>query len=150
MTPQEAALAFGALPQQVNRQTRNAVRRSLSYWRKLTLGGVVERGIGKAIWGEKKLTSLRAIVKRDGDVEINSDGSVLGGLKITGIAALMETGGRTLPHDITTHGKRWRHPGSNVPATPSAAPVVGEVGTRCRDEIDKGMSKAVADAGLAG
>jgi hypothetical protein len=65
---------------------------------------------------------------------IDNDSGTTGGLRVRGLAALQETGGRTAPHKIkaknakalvflTRSGKFFKgaavqHPGSNIPAIP--------------------------------
>lgn len=167
MTPGECAAALRKLGTEKDTEIVNGIRRTLAYGRKLILEGVRSRGIGRAIWGEKKLTTLRAIVKRE---RVRKDGDAwIAGWKLAGIAAMQETGGQTKAHPISARGSNLaflgtkayagkfvlisqvNHPGSKVPATPTIPTVISEIeNSILPQEMDKALVKAIEKAGLSG
>ena len=174
MTPQEAARRLGVLAKEVDRATVNAIRRGQNHWRTLTIRGIVSKGVGAAIWGArsrtkkaKRLTSLRPIIKRE-RVKKVGESTYIAGLQMTGLAALQETGGQTKAHEIKATGRgrvprlifegasgwvnkiKVSHPGSKIPARPSAAPAVPEVSAYTQEQINTGLVQAIDRAGLGG
>lgn len=163
ITFEEAARRIGLLDKEIDAGKVRAIRRTSTTWRSLTVAGIRSRGVGRALWA-KKSTSLRPIVKRM-RVQKVGDGFT-SGIVLSGLAALQEDGGRTKAHII----KPWRasrlafvgpkghlispvsvkHPGSRIPAMPSAAPAVPAVEADLAVQLDKEYQKAVEKVGLNG
>ncbi len=147
MTPGQASAAVKQLGIEKDKEVPNGIRRMLSGWRNVVMKGYQARGIGRAVWAEKKLTTLREIVKRERVVRVGEGWQA--GLSIRGMAALMESGGRTLPHSIkSSSGKLWQHPGGRVPQVPAARDSVYAAEALLAVEMDKALTKAIKSAGL--
>lgn len=147
MTPRESANAIGKIAPGMEREVPNGIRRVLGFLRRLALTGYRSKGVGRAIWGEAKLTTLRPLVKRGRVVRVGSGWTA--GLEVRGLAALMETGGKTLAHDIKSKGgKLWKHPGSRIPQNAAAVASLPAAEAQLLIEMDKAVTKAVIAAGL--
>jgi hypothetical protein len=111
---------------QLTRTLENSLRRNV----RRSLAGIKTEirgtGLGSSIWGRKAsgLSTLVSLVR----VRREADGFATG-VKLSGLAKMIETGGRIRPHDIepknastlsfradgrTVFAKRVRHPGGPV------------------------------------
>jgi hypothetical protein len=169
ISAQEAARRLGLLEKEVTRANANAIRRGQTHWRNLTINHFKTRGVGRSIWGKAEARGknvnkdLRLIVKR---MRVRSEGgdSFSGGLTLKGLAAIQEKGGKTAAHTIKAKnaptlafldrsGRLVRpievsHPGSNIPAVPSAATTLSAAESKFREEIETGLKKATEKVGL--
>lgn len=163
ITAHEAAVRLGLLDKEIDRAALNAARRTVTYWRSLTMTGIRSKGVGRAIF-EKKAQGLKVIIKRD---RTRQEGDAfLGGLRLRGMAAMQEIGGKTAAHLIVAKRARGgllgflgpnghvitpksvHHPGSRIPAMPSAGPAQPLVEARAVQELEKGLLAAITKSGL--
>jgi len=102
---------------------------------------------------------VRMFIKRD---KLRKSGTrYTTGIRAIGFAALIETGGHTLPHTIKARGRLLanretgavfgravQHPGSRVPKEPYLGRSVTSSQPRIVSEIDKGFNKLGKALGL--
>jgi hypothetical protein len=114
-----------------------------------------QRGIGRRIFG-KKATGARALITRS---KLRTrDGVLEQPIKIKGLAAIQERGGRIKAHVIKPKMRKAlrfgvaaaekfaplvNHPGANMPAIPFAQRAANQHMTKFRDEVEKELAKAV-------
>jgi len=154
-TPAEAAALLVSFtsngsPTAIMNGMRNWVRQV----QRETVTAIRSKGVGRALWGVKgkgaRLMVKTVRVKRAGD-------TYRSGVDLQGLAALMETGGKTKKHVITGNlsfpgtnkyagnivvTKRVNHPGSKIPATPSLGPTYRRLEPKLRDYVDAALVKA--------
>jgi len=87
----------------------NAIRRALTAAKTDAKGRFRKSGIGRRIWG-KNPKGLDSFIKRD---QVTKEGDVFhGSLRVHGLPGLIEQGGRTQAHDITSFVVRSSGKGS--------------------------------------
>jgi len=141
------------LPEIIEAETKNAIRRGQNAVRKAIGEEFRKRGIGRAIF-EKKLNekSLKTIIRRD---RVKKTGGLYSAdVVVKGVAALVARGERSRPHRIGRPGKVLFNPGTGFAATgivqhlgsqfkrddfPGRA--IASSGAAFRREVDKGMAK---------
>lgn len=84
-------------------KTANAIRRVITAARTDAKARVGTDGIGRRIWGRKS-SGLNALIKRERLRHVGG-GSFQGGLKVHGLAGLIEKGGQIAPHEIRGVGR---------------------------------------------
>jgi hypothetical protein len=154
-TPEQMASALERFGKDAPREQINAIRRGLTFARGLVIAHIRRTGVGQALWG-RKASGARLMVPRQ---RVTRSGNTIhGGLLLKGLAAMIETGGHTAPHAIAPKLKPAlaralpgggsffsktpvQHPGSRVPAQPSAQASMREALPRIAQEIDKGMQR---------
>lgn len=80
--------------------------------------GVMRTVFGKSPSGSQKLFTVSRLLRQGGELTAT--------LKVKGLAAIQETGGRTLPHRILRpwgRDKPIMHPGAQHPRMPSFEPI---------------------------
>lgn len=133
------------------------VRRYTSLVRKEARTGYRGTSIGKKLWGRGKRTgsptlslkTIRAVLSR-------TERAWVGGIKVKGMAAIMEQGGKTAPHIIRPRVSAYlyfpsrsgglikassvRHPGSQI----RRYPVIQRAQKRTISEVRKSMETAIS------
>lgn len=153
-SPEQMADALERFGKEAGREQINAIRRGMTFARGLVIERIRRTGVGRALWG-RKVKGARLMVPRQ---RVTRSGNVIhGGLLLRGLAAMVEAGGRTQPHVIlpknasilalklpggaVAFATKVQHPGSRIPAQPSAQAAMREALPRIAAEIDKGMQK---------
>jgi hypothetical protein len=148
------ASALERFGKEAPREQINAIRRGMTFARSLVIDRIRRTGVGRALWG-RKAKGARLMVPRQ---RVTRSGNVIhGGLLLKGLAAMIETGGRTRSHVIlpknagvlalklsggaVAFATKVVHPGSRIPAQPSAQEAMREAVPRIAQEIDRGMQK---------
>jgi len=149
MTPIEAHKRLVAFRISTEKAPITAVRRAMTRWRSLTIKDEQQHGIVRALLGRYSLTKFPPIVLK---MKVQKVGlNYTGGLKLLGLSALQENGGRTRAHKIAgAFGRKGTatHPGGNVPAWPSADKVKPQVEEYLAAQLEREVNKAIAAAGL--
>jgi hypothetical protein len=130
----------GRLPGVVLNAVRRPIRRSITVIKKRIR---TECGIGRSIWGkngsglDSVVTLLKARV---------SAGSLETGVKVKGLPAMIEGGGRINPHTIRRGFGRGPipHPGANVRAHHIARQEMDRVGPQVMMAVREDISKLIA------
>ena len=154
MTPFQAADALERFLKKEPNLVANAIRRVVRSARTDGMNRMRSRGIGLALF-RRRAFDLRQIVKT---IRIRQEGNaIIGGVEVKGIAALIEMGGRTLPHPIKpklgtmlalklpqgrVFARAVNHPGSRIPAQPSLRPALNAAMPRLATEIDEALAAA--------
>lgn len=141
------------IPQPIERETKNAIRRGQNRLRTAVGEEFRSHGVGRAIFAEGfKKGALKTILAREKVKKIGEVFEV--GLRIKGIAAIVETGGRTLPHGIGASGKILsnpatgffargpvNHPGSRFASDDFAGRAVAKTAGQFKAEVAKVPSR---------
>jgi len=144
------------LPQIMEREVKNGIRRGLNRLRTAVGEEFKSRGVGRAMF-EKGFTkgAMKTILAREKVKKVGETYEV--GLRIKGIAAIVGRGGRTRQHPIGTAGQvlanpaagffargRVSHPGSQMQRDDFSGRALARVGGSFQTEVGKGMDKAAA------
>ena len=142
-TIQELTKRLRRLPADLDRSLVRAVVVSQEAGRVEAVNELTQRGIGRSLWGwapksaRRRMRKPRVWVPAAPRVE---DGQILGIIGAYGIAAMVELGGQTRPHEINTmkglkrnrggvlafrsrsgaqvFARRVHHPGGSIPSRP--------------------------------
>jgi len=151
-SPEQMADALDRFGKDAPREQINAIRRAMTFARSIVIKRVRSTGVGRALWGRKG-SGARLMVPRQ---RVTRSGGVIhGGLLLRGLAAMIDAGGRTLPHEIKPKKARVlantvsgffsatavRHPGSRIAAEAFSEAAMREALPRITEEIDKGLQR---------
>lgn len=136
MEIKEAVKSLNLLELELPRLVQNAARSALHAGRMAATKAFISRGLGRKIWGgggrfKRDLSGARLIINR---VKFKGPkvGPWMSGISAKGLAAIVQTGGKTRAHfikkrkGITLKKPVW-HPGSQMQADPfleKAVPVM--------------------------
>jgi len=143
------------LPQILENETKNGIRRGQNRLRTALFDEFRAGGIGRAIFGSTKKGAAKTVIARE---RIQKNGETYEvGIRIKGIAAIVERGGRTMRHAIGQAGKilsnpaagffakgQVNHPGAQMKRDDFAGRAVAKVRSAFRAEVEKGVAKAAA------
>jgi hypothetical protein len=159
LTPAEAARRLkSTLVEEIRRQTGNGIKRGMTVAARYARRDYRSEGLGRALWAKKAtrpgiprlLVSVARVVDQ-GDRWAT-------GLKVSGMAAVIEKGGRVQPHKIKgSWGKPLvfvgksgtkvfpnvvQHPGCPVPARPALDRALESASGALREQVDRGLKRA--------
>jgi hypothetical protein len=144
------------LPQIIEAETKNGIRRGLNRLRKATADEFRSRGVGRSIFAKGyKKGALKTILAREKVKKVGETYQV--GLRIKGIAAIVGLGDKTASHDIGADRKvlsnrgggffavgRVKHPGSRFQRDDFPGRALSRTGGEFRSEVSKGLAKVAA------
>jgi hypothetical protein len=174
VTLEQAIAAFRNFNERLYvREVKNAIRRAGNKGRREALERLSSRGLGRVLanlHGGRKIftqrhgktaTGVPPLIVNLSRVRVQGQAggrTFETGLKASGMAALIEQGGRTRPHTIQARrgvklyagGRPVRHPGSRVPRNPflDAGGRVAEMSLG--RELEDGIVRAAREAGIIG
>lgn len=134
------------LPQIIKRETINGIRRGQQRIRRAAAEGLRLRSIGRTLFG-KKMSGAYKNLKREKVRE--TSGVFSADIRINGVAAIQDRGGRIKAHTIRRRGKSWTHPGAQMPAFPFSDAAVNRNRGAFETEIRKAAAKVAALVGAA-
>lgn len=150
MTFEEAAARFQQLASRLRPTTVGVIRAGIDGTRTKLQDAYGRSAIGRAIWSKTGDTPNVA-------VKNTSDGA---DVEVTGLAALIEDGGRTAAHDIEPLGKALaggllhpvtetiRHPGSRVERNPQLAGAAQDLDRQLARDGDAAVQTQINALGL--
>ena len=149
MTPREASIKLDNLGLSTEKAPKAAIKRAVTRWRSLTIKDEKTHGLVRTILGKYGVSQWPPMVNKLKTIKLGL--RYIGGLKLSGLSALQEGGGRTKAHKIKGafgHKGTVVHPGGPVPPYPSASNMVPAVEAYLGEQLDKEVTRAIAKAGL--
>lgn len=153
-SPAAFSEALAGFVRQLGRVQADGLRRGLSTAREEALRAFQGRGIGRTLFRTDRGQGERLVTLEDVKA---TEGGAEGGIKLSGLAALQEAGGRTKAHTIApkrTTVLRFaeggsilfrstvRHPGSRVQGVPFAEPALLRAEPAMASDMDAALQSA--------
>lgn len=103
----------GQLGRTVSRSLKRSLGRTSGRIRKDLRGLGIVQGITRSTWGKSQANRLTARVKAI-NLRLSSEREIEAAVGLYGYPAVLETGGRLVPHEIFVRGRAIKHPGATV------------------------------------
>lgn len=131
------------LTRTVSRSLSRSLRKTASATRRGLRAVSIARGITRSAWGKRKENRLTARVKPI-RLRLGAAGAEVA-LGLYGFAAVLERGGRLVPHAIRARGRSFRHPGAAAPGYHTGAANLRRDRGEILQRVDADVKKLLED-----